>query len=164
MSRSMLRARAGRIAPFLVVSLIVVGAAAGQGAGENPIHRPMIITEPGSYVVQRGFNLPGAGTAVVIRTDSVTLDLNGHTLGGSGDKQGVGILVENATGVRIRGGVLAGFGTGVQVMGSTNVEIEKLQIAGNDLGGTPPNIEVGILILDSRGVVVRDNLVTNTFL
>ena len=49
-------------------------------------------------------------------------------------------------------------------MGSTNVEIEKLQIAGNDLGGTPPNIEVGILILDFRGVVVRDNLVTNTFL
>lgn len=164
MRRSMLRARASRIAPFLVVFLTAVGAAAGQGAGENPIHRPMIITEPGSYVVRRGFSLQGAGTAVVIRADSVTLDLNGHTLAGPGDKQGVGISVENATGVRIRGGVLAGFGTGVQVMGSTNVEIEKLQIAGNDLGGTPPNIEVGILILDSRGVVVRDNLVTNTFL
>ena len=108
MGRSMLR---GRTSPFFVVFVLAVGTAAGQGPGETAVHRPTIITEPGSYVLQRGFSMPGAGTAVVIRANSVTLDLNGHALGGPGDKRGVGISVENATGVQIRGGAQIGHPT-----------------------------------------------------
>src|SRR5262249_10161601 len=41
--------------------------------------------------------------------------------------------------------------------------IESLHISGDDLGGPPPG-EVGVLIVNSRGVVVERNVITSTFL
>jgi len=123
----------------------------------------LVITRPGSYTLRRGIKVREPGDAVVITASDVSLDLNGHTLMGPGGKQGVGVRIEDATGVRVHGGIIARFGTGVQVAGSSNVRVEGLQIYAEDGGGPPPG-EVGILILNSRGVSIERNLISQTFL
>jgi nitrous oxidase accessory protein NosD len=130
----------------------------------RPIHGATVIDRPGVYALARHFKSNGTGAAIAIRSGNVTLDLGGYTVTGPGGKQGMGISVEGVTNVRIAGGALRAFGVGVVVTGSTNVSIEDVQIDGNDLGGTPPDVEVGIMIVQSRGVVVADNTITDTFL
>ncbi len=128
------------------------------------IIQPKIITEPGAYFLERGFRLSSADAAIEIRSDNVSLDLNGQTLSGPGNKEGVGITVQGATGVRLYNGRLDGFGIGVEVTDSNNVAIHDLQIIGEDLGGPPPAIEIGVLIVNSRAVVVKENVISKTFL
>lgn len=156
--------------PALTLGLVLTSAlAAPVVAGEDsePQRRPIagstVITRPGSYVLARGFRLSEAGTAILITADKVSLDLNGNTLTGPGDKQGVGVRVDGATAVHVHGGTIAGFGMGVQVTGSNNVRVEGLQIQGEDGGGPPPG-EVGVLVVNSRAVTVEHNTVSRTFL
>jgi parallel beta-helix repeat protein len=129
----------------------------------RPITGPTVISRPGVYVLQRGIMLGDAGTAIVITASNVSLDLNGLPLSGPGGKQGVGIRVDGASDVSVHGGSLSRFATGVEVSNSANVHLEGLQIDGEDAGGPPPG-EVGILILNSRGVVVERNEISHTFL
>jgi nitrous oxidase accessory protein NosD len=148
---------------------LLPAAAAGQATAEvatppRQIHGPTVIDRAGVYVLARNFRSKGTGVAIAVRASNVTLDLGGRTVSGPGSKQGTGISVEGATNVRIAGGSLRGFGIGIQVIDATNVRVADVQIDGQDLGGTPPDVEVGILILDSRGVVVEDTLVSDTFL
>jgi parallel beta-helix repeat protein len=161
------RLRRCRVVLFSLL-IIIVGAALPASADQRgpirQIHRPTVITRPGHYVLGFSFASAGAGAAIEIRASDVTLDLDGHTLTGPGGKIGVGVLVAGATNVRVSGGALRRFGVGVQVDGATNVRVDGLQIDGEDLGGTPPAVEVGILLVDSRGVVVEHNTVTDTFL
>jgi len=153
----------------LTLTLVVTAAlAAGPVFADapsrpRPIQAKTVITQPGSYVLVRGFTLTEPGTAILITASDVTLNLAGNTLTGPGGKQGVGVQVEGASSVRIHGGTLGAFGTGVQVSASSNVRVENLQIDGEDLGGPPPG-EVGILIFNSRAVVVEHNVVSRTFL
>jgi nitrous oxidase accessory protein NosD len=121
------------------------------------------ITRPGSYRLQRDLRLREAGAAVTITAGGVSLDLAGHTLAGPGGTVGTGILIEGADGVSVRNGTLGGFAFGVQVVNSTNVKVQSLQISGADAGGPPPG-EVGVLILNSRGVEVFRNVITQVFL
>lgn len=136
----------------------------GFGQGPRPINRPTTIIEPGAYVLQRSFNSPTTGTAIVIRADGVSLDLSGEILTGPGSRLGTAISIEGANGVRVHNGKTASFGIGVRVMNSTNVSLENLQINGLDLGGAPPDVEIGVLIINSRGVLVKDNVITKVFL
>jgi len=116
------------------------------------------ITRSGVYVIEKNSH-----RSIVIEADNVTLDLNGHTLAGSEDKTGIGILVNGQQNVQIRNGIVTGFGTGVEVLDSHNVTVTDLQIDGADLGGPPPG-EVGVMIVNSRGVKVTNNTITQTFL
>ena len=118
----------------------------------------------GAYLRTRDLSTNGAEPLFTIASDGVTLNLNGHTLSGPGQKTGVGILVRGVSGTRLSGGRIASFGTAVQVEDAQNVVVDGIQIEGNDLGGPPPAIEIGVLILNSRGVVVTENVVTGTFL
>jgi hypothetical protein len=148
--------------------ILLFGALSGQAVlqaqGRQDIRRPTVITEPGSYTLERSFRLPSADTAIEIQSDNVSLDLNGHTINGPGNKGGVGISIMGATGVRVHNGSLEGFGIGVQIMDSNNVRVHDLQIMGQDLGGSPPAVEIGTLIVNSRAVVVKDNLISRVFL
>jgi hypothetical protein len=132
-------------------------------AGVRPITKPIVIREPGSYILTRGLALEAAGSAIVIAADDVTVNLNGFTLGGPGGKQGVGVLVDGASGAHVFGGVVTRFGTGVEVRNANNVRIDGLHIHGEDAGGPPPG-EVGVLIVNSRGVFVERNVISRTFL
>jgi hypothetical protein len=121
------------------------------------------ITRPGSYVLRHDVRLHRAAVAVEITGSQVTLDLNGHALLGPGGKRGVGVRIAGASGVHVHGGNVARFGIGVEVRDSVNVRIGGLQVQGEDAGGPPPG-EVGVMIFNSRAVVVEKNVITGTFL
>lgn len=131
--------------------------------GTRAIHGPTTITRSGAYVLDRNFALEEEGPAIVIAAADVTLDLAGHTVSGPGGKQGAGIRIEGVNGIRVRNGSIARFGFGIQVVNAHDVRLEDLQIRGEDGGGPPPG-EVGILVLNSRAVVVERNTVSRTFL
>jgi parallel beta-helix repeat protein len=157
-----------RFAVTLVSLVILAGltqntVSAQNGAGVRPVTKPMTITESGSYVLLRDIRLAESGTAIVIAADNVSLNLNGHAVVGPGNKQGVGIGIEGVNSISVHNGTIAGFGTGISVASAHDVRAENLQIRGEDGGGPPPG-EVGVLVLNSRGVVLRDNTISRTFL
>lgn len=163
--------RAHLLTVLAVVALPLLPAP--EAAAEEPgvqeratrtIRRPTVITRPGVYTVAREFTGPEAGAAIVIAASDVTLDLAGRTLTGAGGLGTTGVRVIGARNVRVHGGGLAGFQIGIEVADASNVRIEKVQVAGNDLGGTPPDVEIGIMIVDSRAVTVSHNVVSDTFL
>jgi nitrous oxidase accessory protein NosD len=121
------------------------------------------ITRPGSYRLRHNVTLRSAGTAVVISSGGVSLDLGGHALIGPGGKQGIGVLVEGGHDVSVRNGTIQGFGFGVQVMNAFNVKIQGLQINGEDGGGPAPG-EVGTMVVNSRGVEAFRNTISRVFL
>lgn len=137
-------------------------ASADDDAGKAA-RQPLTLSRPGTYVLNRDL-LIGEGVAIDITGRDVTLDLAGHFLEGPGERQGVGIRIREATNVRVFNGHVRRFGIGVQVLASTNVSVEGLQIDGMDSGGAPPDVEIGVLLVNSRGVRVTDNTITDTFL
>ena len=160
------RVALGPLGALLALAVLAPASAPADeltGFGQaRPITGPSVITKSGAYRLHRNVTLHHAGTAILIAADNVSLDLAGHTLAGPG-KQGIGIHVKGVSGVRVRGGIVSGFAFGVQVEGATNVRVEGLQIAGGDLGGPPPG-EVGIMLVNSRAVVLERNIVSRTFL
>ncbi|HZE70916.1 MAG TPA: NosD domain-containing protein [Pyrinomonadaceae bacterium] len=134
-----------------------------DGPGVRPVTRATTITESGSYVLIHDIEIGAPSTAIVIAANNVSLNLNGHALTGPGNKQGVGIDIANVNSISIHNGTIAGFGTGIRVASSHDVRAESLQIRGEDGGGPPPG-EVGVLVLNSRAVVLKDNSISRTFL
>lgn len=160
-----------RIVTMTCFLLALDAAAAERRVPEIPRHVPVrsvptggLIDRPGVYVLERDVIARSDAPAITIASNDVTLDLNGHTLRGPGQRSGTGVLVRGAKGVRVEGGRLMSFGIGVQVEGAENVRVERLQILGEDLGGAPPAVEIGVHVLGSRGVVVTENTITGTFL
>lgn len=152
------------VAAALGGSLLAPGPAPAQEVQSlSSSGKTVHITRPGSYRLSHNVRLKGTGNAVVISSSGVSLDLGGHALIGPGGKQGTGILVHGGHDVHVRNGTIQGFGFGVQVMNAFNVKIQGLQIDGEDGGGPPPG-EVGILILNSRGVEAFRNVISRVFL
>lgn len=156
-----------RAAALAAAALLFAHDTAAQELSANVAARrithPTVITRPGSYVVARNFSLDEPGAAIVVAATGVSLDLGGHTITGPGGKQGVGVRIAGVSGVRVFGGILNRFGTGVEVRDANNVRIEGLHIHGEDGGGPPPG-EVGVLIVNSRAVFVERNVISQTFL
>ncbi len=156
--------------PWVPVLILAASALTPLTASADPdapvskwLMRTRVISQPGHYEVKRGFMADESGNGVVIAASDVTVDLGGHAIHGS-SVPGAGVRVmPGVTNVRITNGSLTGFRVGVDVSGATNVRIEGLQITGGDMGGPPPG-EIGVLIVNSRGVVVEHNIVTGTFL
>jgi nitrous oxidase accessory protein NosD len=128
------------------------------------IWNPTVITHPGSYVLARNIVTAGGGPAIEIQANEVSLDLGGHRLVGPPGRIGMGVLVSGATDVRIHDGSIARFGIGVFLNGAKNAVVENLQIDGVDSGGAPPDVEIGIMLVDTRGARIADNVITDTFL
>jgi Right handed beta helix region len=159
------------LAPLAATAALTLGPVAGHAAGFDAIGPavrfitgPTVITEPGTYRVAFSFAVGANGDAIVIQAPSVTLDLGGNTIVGPGDKQGRGIVVDGVSAAVVQNGRLARWGTGVAVVNSGNVEVQGLQIIAQGLpsnpsAGDPP--EVGVLIFNSRGVVVKENTITD---
>jgi nitrous oxidase accessory protein NosD len=157
-----------RIATSVAAGLIGLALAAGPARAleAEPLAnggRTVHITRPGSYRLAHDVRLRSDGNAIVISSGGVSLDLGGHALIGPGAKQGIGILVRGGHGVNVRNGTIRGFGFGVQVVDAANVKLEGLQIGGEDAGGPPPG-EVGIMIVNSRGVEAVRNGISRVFL
>jgi nitrous oxidase accessory protein NosD len=141
-----------------------VDTAIGRSATARPINSRTVIDQPGSYVVMRNISNNTTEPTIVVRASGVTLDLGGHLLLGAVSTP-AGVAIEDASNVRVVNGSLRGFAAGVRVTGSDNVALSELQIGGRDTPSpTPDQREVGVLIVDSRGVDVTRNVITDGFL
>jgi len=69
------------------------------------------------------------GDAIIVGADDITIDVNGHTISGAGT--GVGITVRSHQGVRIRGGLVRGFASGIFVATSTDIVISHNALTQN---------------------------------
>jgi len=148
------------LASLLVSPILLVQSFGQQGVGPVTLFRGGMINTPGSYILVR--NIDAGATGIRITSSGVSLDLNGQQILGPGGKRGTGISIEGADGVEVRNGTLANFAFGVVVDNSNNVVLRQLRIRGEGLAVAAPPPEVGIMIVQSRNVVVADNAIYNT--
>ena len=103
-----------------------------------------------------------AGNGITVGAHGIEIDLNGHSI--TGPSRGSftrGITVIGRVDVEIEGpGTVTNFRTGILIMNSVNVEVEKVTVAGN--GARPFGDGDGIRIVSSTDVEVeksdiRDN-------
>jgi len=102
-------------------------------------------------------DLSCSGTALVIGSDDITVDLNGHVL--SGDGTGMG--VDNSggyDGVTIENGTIQDFEEGVLAQGADDLTLQGLAVIG--AGGDMANGAVHVL--DSERVTIKDTSISAT--
>jgi hypothetical protein len=134
----------------------------------------MLIDKPGVYTLDHDVMVV-SGDAIRVTASGVTLDLGGHNVAISNPGQGRGIVVLGAKGVRITNGRVGPFAVNVLLDTCENVIVEGLQIVGANLPlspttgnagdpratGSPGFSEVGMLLANARGAVVRNNTMTS---
>ncbi|HEV8593414.1 MAG TPA: right-handed parallel beta-helix repeat-containing protein, partial [Pyrinomonadaceae bacterium] len=118
------------------------------------------ITRSGVYRLVGDISANG-GDGIVITASNVTLNLNGHAVETSAPGTGRGIVITGASGVQVKNGKVGSFNSNVMVIGSTNVNIEALQIVGQGLAPNNGPSEIGIQIVNSRSALVRDNNISS---
>lgn len=88
-----------------------------------------------------------AGDGLIVGADGIKLNLDGHTITGSGS--GIGISVFGRTNVSISGGKVRNFEAGVRVMNSTDIVVK-----GNEFRENTDGVD---LHAGSRGNTIKDN-------
>jgi parallel beta-helix repeat protein len=111
-------------------------------------------------------NLTCAGAGLIAGADGITIDLNGHSLTGSGT--GIGIDVVNRTDITILGGTIASFFTGIRLQNSTFVQIKGNQLLNNtdgvdiQAGSADSTIQENVFVGNrTRGVMLRGDTARN---
>jgi len=87
------------------------------------------------------------GDAIIVGADDIRINLNGHTIAGSG--VGIGITLRTRQNVSIGGGIVRGFVTGIFLATSTDIVIKE--------NGFTANRE-GVFLNGSSGNVVKNNV------
>jgi len=88
------------------------------------------------------------GDGLTVGTDNIRINLNGHTITGSGS--GAGLVVTGRTGISIQGGTITNFATGVRVNTSTDVVIKDNAFVGNPEGIDFQAGSIGNTVKDNR--------------
>lgn len=101
-----------------LVGLVAPSAAANDQCGATII---------ANLELDHDLTCPGDG--LIVGTDGITIDLNGHTIAGSGN--GVGISVNGRSNVSILGGTLRNFEAGVRITDSTSIVVKQNQFLEN---------------------------------
>jgi parallel beta-helix repeat protein len=153
------------ILPVLLVCLLP-GALSAIG-GRIPIHEGGVISTSGSYVVTQDFT-----GDIVIDADSVTIDLDGHTVNGTVSAvDHTGLILTNgsmegsaATGISFTSSVggeyaithlsVNGFDNGISVIGSSVVPV-RANISSVQLGGSPSSTLAGIRLQFVMGSIIE---------
>ncbi|MBK9164017.1 MAG: hypothetical protein IPM21_08900 [Acidobacteria bacterium] len=123
-------------------------------------NRAINIDRPGRYVLRNDLRV-GSGDAITIRSSDVTLDLRGYAVTTGSPGTGTGIRILGASGVEVKNGIVGGFNMNVTVADSSNVNVHRLQISGRGLAPNNGPSEIGIVILQSRGVFVSRNNISS---
>ena len=89
---------------------------------------------------------------LIVAADGISLQLNGHTINGSGT--GVGIGVRGRRQVSIKGGTVRGFESGIMLANSQHVVIMEMMFTQN---------REGIFVSGSTGVIVKENVAWANF-
>jgi hypothetical protein len=118
---------------------------------------PVTITAPGSYYLTT--NATVAGTAILLQSSNVTVDLNGFTLSGDGGTTDYGVWVNptsHVQNVTVRDGRFHNFAGAVSVggEGADNILVENIQMHTSTRSG----IWIGA---NCNGAVVRNNLLVD---
>ena len=100
--------------------------------------------------IRLDYDLTCAGNALLVNGDGITVDLNGHTLAGSGT--GNGITVTGSHGVTISGGTVKGFLSGIFASSSTDLLIRDNEFSAN---------REAVLLQATSGSVIKHNTATN---
>jgi Right handed beta helix region len=127
------------------------------------------------------------GDGIVIRTDGVDLDLNGHVVDGVGSGSGVRVergFFEPVVGIRVHDGTVQEFGDGITLTSADGAEVQDVAVSDNQgfgiflnssgeggdakpkverntIVGTGPGFGSAALALSSSEAVVADNEVVN---
>lgn len=148
--------------PFFLSALAFSAMLHGQDPGGRVVPGSGLIDAPGRYVLNNEATLRSHGASILITASNVWLNLNGNTVQGPGGKNGIGIHIRGVSGVSVTNGSIVNNAFGVVVENSNNVRLTGLQIRGEGLTVTAPPPETGIMIMQSRNVVVSDNNIYNT--
>ena len=117
---------------------------------------PYTISEPGSYYLTTNLTAPNA--AITIRTNNVTLDLNGYTVASASEVYTV-IFIDGSEGnqlsnIAIRNGSIVGGFDGVKTEYVVGSEFDNLRIFNTASAGI-------YLYADSHGITIRRCLIGN---
>jgi hypothetical protein len=136
---------------FVTVSLIGSVFAAGQ---IDIAYSPYTISKPGSYIVVKDLTTAQNLDCIDINTSNVTIDLNGHTLYGSGTSAGVGIydISYSDNNMAIFNGTVRDFYSGGILIYGLNTRIERVNVYNNGSNG---------ISLYSQGLIINCNASNN---
>lgn len=105
----------------------------------------------------------GPTSGIVIGSDGVTLDLNGHEVIGDPNLDGEGaqgIIIENRQAVTVTssqpGGTVRDFDAGVNISGSSNVTIKNIA-ARDNIGSSSSAFGDGIVLFNSPDNLIKNN-------
>lgn len=152
----------------------VAASPAAQGQ-PTPVDSCTVIEEPGTYVLTADIRNRSAFGCIRIVASDVTLDGDGHVLGGVGagvDTVAVSVVPSNATrttNVTVRNLALADWNDGVRVVGSPNATVRNVTTIDTAFGvsvfespeatvdgATVRNATVGVAARLSPGTAIRD--------
>lgn len=119
------------------------------------------ISRPGSYKLYANHQV-ATGDGIVITSPNVTLDLNGFQVSTAARGTGRGIVMDHVKGVSVKNGRVSGFNANVAVLNTESAIISQLQILGDNLAPVGGPTEIGILLVNSRGCLVSENVITAT--
>jgi parallel beta-helix repeat protein len=111
-------------------SMLAGGRADADAIGITSV--PIVISQPGSYVLGQDLTYAGSGDAILITSDGVELDGHGHTL--TGNASGAGIRVRGASGVTVHAVKVTGFDDGIALLDVSNGTLTDNVTDGNASG------------------------------
>jgi parallel beta-helix repeat protein len=102
------------------------------------------------------------GDGLVIGADNITVDLAGHSIGGTNAAGSEGIANDGHRGIRIQNGTISNFFlNGVGLRGAPQSAVSNLTIRKIGAGGVEPDTSAGVLVKDSPNTSVTASTVTN---
>jgi hypothetical protein len=140
-----------RLLGLALLLLMLSAAARAETINCTAMVLPTTITAPGIYCLNASASV--AGNAIMIDSDDVVIDLNGHAISGTGG--GVGIQSTDEKNITIRNGTVRGFSWGIALGNAGTGDsylVEDMRIEGNG--------DVGLNVV-GRGAVVRNNMLLN---
>jgi parallel beta-helix repeat protein len=157
-TQSILRAPRVLIATAAAIGALVAFAPLSSGAA-TPACGDTITTS-----VRLTSDLVGCGAAgLIVGASGITVDLGGHTLGGTNLPNSVGISNTGHANVKIVNGTISGFHTdGVAIHHASGNRLNKVTIRGIGSGGKNNDADAGVLLDHSPGAVVTDTIVANS--
>ncbi len=110
----------------LVAVLVTVGLALTGSGGAATTDLICGTTITSSVALTHDVTCPGDGIEIDGGNPPLVINLNGHTLKGSGGST-FGIWVSGGSNVTIENGTISGFGSGIDAEGSNNVKIGNIR-------------------------------------
>ena len=153
---------------FALPTLVALVTASVAHAQLSPSPNPIVITQPGVYILNRDIRVQN-GDAITVRASGVTLDLNGHSVSTATPSTAPfgsrGIFVDGSVdrlkAVTVKGGKVGSFSVNVAAMNVEALVVSEMQVVGENAAPAGGPTEVGIMLINSRGAKIKDNSITS---